>query len=166
MRFSWQAEYGPLAREFIRIHFGNAQGVTRVFSCMRLKYKWGDHRSDVPDPRVPIKNNTEYHGLERHAQQYHATAQYEYAYHHWLLAAAWRKEDMQVHGFTDMGHRKAIEYCIKNALFNRALHEHGVGFCKSGLPQPRDFDLTEEELDKMDRRALKQLEDYSPSSDF
>jgi hypothetical protein len=67
-------------------------------------------RPQVLDSRVPAKNNTEYHGLEKHAMQYHATGQYEYSYHRGLQAAFWRKEDMTVN---DSGHIKAIEYDLQ-----------------------------------------------------
>ena len=75
MRFDWKSEYTTLAREFLEQHFGGPGGLTRLFPCMRDDYVWGAHRPSVVDSRVPAKNNTEYHGLERHASQYHATAQ-------------------------------------------------------------------------------------------
>lgn len=55
---------------------------------MRDDYPWGSHRLDIIDSRVPAKKNTEHHGLEKLAAQYHITAQYDYAYHHWLIAAS------------------------------------------------------------------------------
>lgn len=82
MRFDWQPKYVALASQFLAQHFGGAQGLTNCFPCMRDDYPWGDHRPQVLDSRVPAKNNTEYHGLEKHAKQYHATAQYDFAYHH------------------------------------------------------------------------------------
>ena len=97
-KYDWKPEYDDLASQFLKLHFGRSQGLTHIFPCMRGEYKWGTHRPDVLDSRIPAKNNTEYHGLERYAMQYHATAQYEYAYHHWLLAACWRNEDMEVNG--------------------------------------------------------------------
>lgn len=73
------------------------------------------------DSRIQAKNNTEYHGLERHAWQYHVTTQYEQSYHHWLMAAAWRHEDLQHLGASSGGHDDAIRFCIRQALFNQAL---------------------------------------------
>ena len=75
MKYDWKPEYDVLASNFLKRHFGGAQGVTSCFPCMRDSYPWGKHRPDVVDSRVPAKNNTEYHGFEKHAIQYHVTAQ-------------------------------------------------------------------------------------------
>jgi len=161
MIFDWTPEYDALATEFLKLHFGSAQGVTSCFPCMRSKYLWGKHRPDVLDPRVPAKNNTEYHGLEKHAMQYHATAQYEYAYHHWLLAACWRQEDMEVNNFHDQSHSNAIRYCIKQALYNKALYEwqkrSGI---RTQLPQSENFCLSPLDIDRKEQNSLKEIEDY------
>ena len=108
MDFSWKSEYEELASQFLKQHFGSAQGLTNCFPCMRDDYPWASHRPDVIDSRVPAKNNTEYHGLEKHAAQYHATAQYDYAYHHWLMAASWRRQDMLANNFNDNSHKKQL----------------------------------------------------------
>jgi len=121
MDFSWKPKYKRLASEFLKLHFGGSQGLTKSFPCKRDDYPWASHRPSVVDSRVPAKNNTEYHGLEKHAAQYHATAQYDYAYHHWLIAASWRDQDMQANNFSDGSHKKTIEYCVKQALYNMAL---------------------------------------------
>ena len=121
MPFDWKPEYDALARQFLVQHFGGPQGLTNCFPCMRDQYPWGRHRPDVGDSRIPAKNNTEYHGLERHASQHYATAQYEFAYHHWLLASFGRRSDMKANGFDDESHLKAVQYCVKQALYNKAL---------------------------------------------
>ena len=127
---------------------------------MRNNYLWGSHRPDVVDSRVPAKNNTEYHGLERHAMQYHATAQYEYAYHHWLLAACWRKEDMEANNFQDSSHLNAIRYTIKQALYNKALHEWQESGGRGQLPQPEDFELNAIDIERKEHNALEEIENY------
>ena len=115
--FDWKPECEELARLFIEQHFGGPQGLTSVFPCMRNEYPWGADRPAVTDSRVTAKNNTEYHGLERHASQCNATAQYEYAYHHWLLAAYWRRGDAEANNFVDPSHEKAVRNFIKQALY-------------------------------------------------
>jgi hypothetical protein len=42
-----------------------------------------------------LKRNNEYHGLERHARQYHLSAMYDFAAGHWLIAAGWRHDITQ-----------------------------------------------------------------------
>jgi hypothetical protein len=71
MNFHWKLKYDVLASEFLKLHFGSAQGVTNCFPCMRNNYSWGNHRPGVIDSRARARNNTDYHGLERHAMQYH-----------------------------------------------------------------------------------------------
>lgn len=162
MNFDWKPEYDALASEFLKLHFRDPQGVTNCFPCMRNEYPWGNHRPDVLDSRVPAKNNTEYHGIERHAMQYHATAQYEYSYHHWLLAACWRHEDMEANNFLDSGHLNAISYCIKQALYNKALYEwqeNGGG--RKYLPQSEDFELSASDIERKEQNALDAIENYT-----
>lgn len=160
MRFNWKSEYNVLASNFLKQHFGGAQGLTSCFPCMRDEYQWGEHRPDVLDSRVPAKNNTEYHGLERHASQYHATAQYEFAYHHWLLAASWRREDMRANNFEDESHLNAMRYAIKQALYNKELHLWQQS-PSSKPPAPEDFDLSTHDLEKKEDKAWRELETYS-----
>ena len=157
MDFEWKDEYKTLASAFIKQHFGSGRGITKCFPCMRVDYPWGKHRPDVIDSRVPAKNNTEYHGLERHAMQYHVTAQYDYAYHHWLMAAYWRHLDMVANNFNDQPHLNAISYCLKHAFYNKALNNwqnEGAGVA----PQPQSFLLTQRDLDKKELEATQQLE--------
>ncbi len=159
MQFDWKPEYDDLASQFLVQHFGGAQGLTACFPCMREEYSWAAHRHDVLDPRVPAKNNTEYHGLERHACQYHALAQYEFAYHHWLLAASWRREDMKANRFTDEAHLNAIRYAIRQFLYNKALHLWQQSPSES-RPQPKDFGLSTNDLERKVNKAWSQLENH------
>ena len=160
MRFDWKQEYDDLTSEFLELHFGSSQGVSSCFPCMRADYRWGEHRPDVVDSRVPIKNNNEYHGFERHAMQYHATAQYEEAYHHWLLAACWRKEDMEANRFQDIGHNNAIRYAIKQALYNKALHEWQDTGGRGPVPQSEDFELKSDDIGGKEQKAWDELEKH------
>jgi len=88
-RRKWLRKYDVLAGKFADSHFGGWDGVLKLFPYMGnggLKWKGEDIPADV---YIVTKLANEYHGLERHAQQYHVTAQYEEAYQHWLMAAAW-----------------------------------------------------------------------------
>jgi hypothetical protein len=40
MDVSWQPEYEKLASEFLKQHFGDAQGLTRCLPSMRNTYPW------------------------------------------------------------------------------------------------------------------------------
>ncbi|MBS8239936.1 hypothetical protein DYI22_05400 [Marinobacter lipolyticus] len=164
MDFSWKPEYENLASEFLKQHFGGAQGLTNCFPCMRGDYPWGAHRPDVLDSRVPAKNNTEYHGLEKHAIQYQATAQYEYAFHHWLIAASWRRQDMVANNFNDDRHEKALEYCIKQALYNRALHRWQKNSEGCLLPDAFSFGLDDGDVRKKEEKALEDIEEFGKIS--
>jgi len=156
-RFRWKREYEGLASQFLKQHFGGPQGVVNCFPCTRGDYPWGEHRPSVVDSRVPAKNNTEYHGLERHAMQYHATNQYEYAYHHWILAAFWRLEDMKTNGFDDARHDAALEYCLKHAHYNEALHLWQQSQRTRRVPTPEEFELNPVALEAKTDTALDQL---------
>lgn len=158
MDFRWKAEYERLASEFLVKHFGDWQGLTNTFPCTRESYPWGEHRPDVIDSRIPAKNNTEYHGLERYAAQYHVTAQYSYAYHHWLLAAFWRLEDMQANSFIDSHHQKAIEYCIKQALYNQELAVWSEDREGRETPKSSEFGLSDDDIQIKDNHAKTELE--------
>lgn len=159
MQFNWEPEYDVLVDEFLELHFAGARGITATFPCMRNEYSWGSHRPDVIDSRVAAKNNTEYHGLERHAWQYHATAQYEFAYHHWLLAACWRREDAKANKFQDEKHDNAVRYCIKQALYNRALHEWQQT-PTTKTPAPEDFDLISADIELKERKAASEIANF------
>ncbi len=117
---------------------------------MKDHFKW--RGKDFPaDARATLKTNEEYHGLERHAKQYHLSAMYREAYQFWLIAAAWRRMAMQMNGFTDEKHRRAIEFDIKNALFNQALTEWQEG--NRPLPAPEEFDLDSTYIERQDADA-------------
>jgi len=157
MKFEWKSDYDALVDQFLQLHFAGARGITSLFPCMRNEYPWASHRPDVIDSRIPAKNNTEYHGLERHAWQYHATAQYEFAYHHWLLAACWRRQDATANNFQDEKHEKAVCYCIKQALYNKALHEWQQSPITK-TPVPEDFELISVDIEKKEFNALSEIE--------
>ncbi|ENM5764182.1 hypothetical protein JG631_17580 [Vibrio cholerae] len=160
MDFSWKTEYHELASKFLKKHFGSPQGITRCFPCMRDDYPWGKHRPSVADSRIPAKNNTEYHGLESHASQYHATGQYDYAYEHWLLAASWRVQDMKANRFCDSSHNKAVEYCLQQAMYNKALDEWQGDPHHNILPCPTEFKLSIHDIEKKEEAALKLIDEY------
>ncbi|MCA1779634.1 MAG: hypothetical protein LC637_09685 [Xanthomonadaceae bacterium] len=161
--YEWKSEYDDLTNEFAIKHFGpkGYSNITSFFPCMRDKYKWATYRPDIPDSRVAAKNNTEYHGLEEHAKQYHVTAQYEEAYHYWLMAADWRRQDMLAHNFDDDGHKSAVTFCIKQALYNKALTEWQTrdDLHERKAPAPEEFELTDELIRKMDEKAEKIIEE-------
>lgn len=158
MKFDWKPEYSTLAKQFLELHFGGS-GLTATFPCMRDEYPWSDHRPEVIDSRIPAKNNTEYHGLERHASQYHASAQYEFAYHHWLLAAFWRYGDAKANNFQDTGHKKAVRYCIKHAHYNKALQEWQQS-PNVKPPAPEDFELASSDVEQKEGKAWSEIENF------
>jgi len=98
--------------------------------------------------------------------QYHVTAQYEYAYHHWILAACWRKEDMDANNFHDQGHLNALRYTIKQAMYNKALYEWQDRRGKVRLPQPEDFGLKTEDIENKEKISEKELEEFMPKSNL
>lgn len=157
MSYEWKAEYRVLAKQFLQQNFGGPNGLTAAFPCMRDDYLWGEHRPDVVDSRVPAKNNTEYHGLERYANQYHVTAQYDFAHQHWLMAAYWRTVDAESNAFLDAGHLKAVEYCLKQAQYNKSLAEWQSAPIGSA-PEPEKFGLFSSDLGKKELCASAQLE--------
>jgi hypothetical protein len=159
MPFRWKTEYDKLASVFLEQHFAGGKSLTYTFPCMREEYPWGSHRPAVMDSRVPAKNNTEYHGLERYASQYHVTAQYEFAYHHWLMAAYWRQADAKANNFSDAGHERALEYCVKQAQYNKNLAEW-----QKNLPRfrpaltPEEFGLRRSDIEAKDKLAAKEMD--------
>ncbi|MFC1404001.1 MULTISPECIES: hypothetical protein [Streptacidiphilus] len=152
---SWKPEYDSLARGFLKRYFGPHANLAIMFPCMRVDYRWAEHRPRVGDSRVPAKNNTEYHGLERHAWQYHVTAQYEEAYHHFLMAAYCRLGDEDVFGRLDEAHLRAVRFCVRHALFNRDLAVAQAG--RRRWPDPAAYAIDEARLDRLARRADDQL---------
>ncbi|WP_336879557.1 hypothetical protein [Rhodococcus globerulus] len=87
--------------------------------------EWGGYAKGLwtGDSRIPLKNNGEYHGMERHAWQYLATGQYSEASDYFYCAALMRREDAElvIIGPADAGHVKAIVTCLKMARFSRAV---------------------------------------------
>src|ERR1700683_4443063 len=163
MQFHWNVGYDKLAERILKKHFPGGS-LSGLFPCMRTENRGGAHRPFVGDARIPIKNNTEYHGLENHAAQYHVTAQYEVAYHYWLLAGYWRQGDMEAHGFTDAPHRQAVEYCLKQALYNRALYRWQRTNPRAYPPQPGQFGLTRDDIDAKDQKAEAQIAAVMPKT--
>ncbi|MFE9569247.1 hypothetical protein ACFYMW_12215 [Streptomyces sp. NPDC006692] len=153
----WKPEYWNLAVDLLKKYFGEfPMGPAVTFPTMRTSYPWANHRPRVVDSRVHAKNNDEYHGVERHAWQYHVTVQYTEAYHHFLMAAAMRYDDAQLMGAADAGHSSAIRYCIRHALFNKALAEVlGTGL---PWPQPEQFGIDPEQHAKREARAERELD--------
>jgi hypothetical protein len=162
-RWAWRATHDEKARRFAKRHFGGPNGLSTIFPCMRDTYPWADDRPPVADARVPAKNNTEYKGLERHASQYHATAQYDFAYHHWLLAAWWRRVDIVTHGFADNGHLQAVRFCLQHAAYNEALWRWQKRGGRGAPPAPEAFDLDAAKVDALEDRAQKQLDAVTPA---
>ncbi|PTW43689.1 hypothetical protein C8J25_1154 [Sphingomonas faeni] len=154
-RWQWEESYDPLVSQFIAKHFGTSKGIVDLFPYMKDSFKWKDKAVVPPDARVVRKNNNEYHGLERHAKQYHLSAMYQDSYEFWLIAAAWRHQNMNANGFTDDRHRDALAYTIRNACFNRDL----AGWQQNGgrLPIPEEYDLTEEMISAQDAMAERQI---------
>ncbi|MEA3095492.1 MAG: hypothetical protein QOJ04_6834 [Caballeronia sp.] len=155
---TWDPAFSEAAAEYLQRYFGGWGGLTSSFPCMRDNYPWADHRPDVVDSRIPAKNNTEYHGLETYAAQFHATARYEEASHHWLMAAWCRRIDKNTHGFDDAGHDQAITFCLKNHLFNAALSRWSDSGGGERVPAPEEFGLTEKQCDRLEAKAAEALD--------
>lgn len=117
----WKPSYRQLVHRYVRKHFGSAQGVTDLFPYMKPDFRIKGGGDDVFDPRITLKSNNEYHGIERHARQYHAVGMYDSAAEHWLIAAAWRYDVMKANRNFDDRHVEAMEFALKNFRFNRSL---------------------------------------------
>ena len=154
---SWKPAYTSLAQGFLTQYFGPRHDLAAVFPCMRVDYPWGEHRPPVGDSRVPAKNNTEYHGLESHAWQYHVTAQYEEAYHHFLMAAYWRLGDQDLFDQLDEVHLKAVRFCVRHALFNRDLAVAQAARGRRRWPAPAAYGISAAQLDRLAQLAEDQL---------
>jgi hypothetical protein len=157
----WRKKFDQLATQFAVQHFGGWEGVIRLFSSMkRHKLTWDD-RQEIPfDVLFIRKMADEYHGLERHANQYHVTEEYEYAYHHWLMAASWRNENMKINKFKDEKHKIAIEFDLRCAFYNAALHDWhwNSSSCRRRLPKPYHFGIDPKVLQKKDVQSNYQIE--------
>ena len=159
-RFRWKPEYKRLVSRFLKQHFGGAQGLTSTFPWMETHSEENGY-SDAIDTRVSAKNRTEYRGLERFAIQYFATAQYEYAYQHWLMAACWRREDMLSNSAEDEVGQKGVEYCIKHALYNNALDQWQQNRGTENVPEPEQFDISDLDIQQKEEQGLLQIEEHS-----
>lgn len=154
---AWNDAYEDIASSHLKTYFGGFGGLTNAFSCMRDDYPWGDHRPDVVDSRIPAKNNTEYHGLELLAGQYHAAAMYAEASHNWLLAAWVRQIDKTTHAFSDAGHDRALSFCLRNHMFNEALEMWSKGGAQDPVPEPEAFCLTAQQANRIEERGAEML---------
>jgi len=161
---TWDEAYAESASSCLELYFGGFGGLTSAFPCMRDDYPWAEHRPDVPDSRIPAKNNTEYHGLESHAGQYHSVAMYEEAGHHWLMAAWCRHIDITTHGFSESGHLRALSFCLKNYAFNEALHVWSKAGGHGALPEPAEFGLTDQQVDRIETQGARILDEAHSKS--
>lgn len=73
MRYRWRSSYHKQTIRYLEKHFGSAQGVTNLFPYMKADFNVKGNKN-VFDPRVMLKTNNEYHGLERHARRYQSTS--------------------------------------------------------------------------------------------
>lgn len=72
------------------------------------------------------------------------------------MSASWRTDDAQANNFHEPQHLEAIRYCVKQALYNKALYEwRPSGASKS--PQPELFGLKLRQIDDKDAKALGQI---------
>lgn len=159
----WFPKYNRLARQFADQHFGGWNGVLRLFTYMNTpNLNWPDSEELPADVYFVRKMANEYHGLERHAQQYHVTAQYDYAYHHWLMAACWRRENMVINNFTDERHLRAVDFDLACAFYNKALFNwfsDGVFVNRKSMPQPYEFGIREKILIEKDIQAQIEIDE-------
>ena len=121
MKSVWRSSYDKQSHRYIKKHFGSARGITELFPYMEADFKWFG-KPEPSDPRTALKSHKEYHGLERHARQYHVTGLYLEAAEYWLIAAAWRREMMDAQALDDRRHTNAVKFAIKNYRYNMALH--------------------------------------------
>lgn len=163
----WDERYAVEAVRLAEKYFGPSRNFSSLFPCARDHYPWASHRPDVSDSRVPAKNNTEYHGLERHAGQYHAVAMYEEASHFWLLAAWHRQADMDTHNFVDDGHKAAVSFCLRNMSYNAALKawSDAGGSQNTPPPKPELFGVKPDQLARIEAEAETTLRNYGTSTD-
>ena len=157
MKSLWRSSYHEQVRRYIKKHFGSARGITELFPYMAADFTWSG-KPEPSDPRTARKSNHEYHGLERHARQYHVTAQYLEAAEHWLMAAAWRGEMMEAQGIGDWRHSNAVTFAIKNYRYNMALDRWQRRKRRyRPLPTPEAFGLFSGMMDKKDAIAEAEI---------
>ena len=157
MRYVWRRTYEQLVPVLLGKHFGGWEGVTQLFPYMKADFKWKSEEF-ILDARTILKSNNEYHGLERHARQYHVAGMYDYAQDHWLIAAAWRRGVMLANNFNDERHIKAIRFVLQNVEYNKALFNWQKRKSRPvRIPQPEDFGLDSEMMDKKDAMAEAEI---------
>jgi len=157
MRYVWRRTYEQLVPVLLEKHFGGWEGVTRLFPYMKADFRWKND-DFVVDARTVLKSNNEYHGLERHARQYHVAAMYDYAHDHWLIAAAWRRDVMRANNFNDDRHLNAIQFVLQNVEYNSALFKWQKKTSRPfKIPRPEDFGLDGEMMEKKDSMAEAEI---------
>jgi len=68
---------------------------------------------------------------------------------------------MEANNFEDPNHLNAIRYCIKQALYNKALYEwQENGGEKQQLPQPEEFSLSAHDVERKEQKSLDEIENY------
>jgi hypothetical protein len=148
----WTPSYRRLVHRYVRKHFGSAQGVTDLFPYMKPDFRIKGGGDDVFAPRITLKSNNEYHGIERHARQYHAVGMYDSAAEHWLIAAAWRHDVMKANRNFDDRHVEAMEFALKNFRFNRSLDRWQKRLHRT-CPRADRFGLDQSKIDLSDQRS-------------
>ena len=73
------------------------------------------------------------------AMQYHAAAHYDYTYQLMILAGMWCCEDMRANNFEEASHIMAIEFCVKQALYNQVLELWQKNVTGTTIPLPELF---------------------------
>lgn len=71
---------------------------------------------------------------------------------------------MIYNGLNDLQHSNAVKYRIKNALYNKALHEWQEATTQYTVPKLDDYGLSEQDLNKKEQLALDEIENYIPFS--
>lgn len=155
--YQWTDQLEALASEFLDKYFGANRDASWI-GLSRDEYPWSNTEIRVGDSRIHAKNNEEYHGMERHAWQYHVTEQYAEAYHHFLMAASWRRTDRELLDAWDEAHEEAIQFCIRHALYNRDLETARRNLWP--WPQQTDYGINPTAHAKSEAKAEAQLDAF------
>ncbi|MCT1355485.1 hypothetical protein [Gordonia sp. p3-SID1431] len=125
----WAEADERYANEAWKLHFPNGSASWIVADDVDTGRQWGGFAKGLwaADSRLPIKNNAEYHGMERRAWQYLATNQYPESRDYFYCAALMRREgaELVIVGPTDAGHAKAVVMCLRMARFASAVGRMG-----------------------------------------
>lgn len=151
---NWTATDEGRATDALHRNFGEQANLAWLWPTSTDREWAGTKRGkSVPDTRVAFKNNAEYHGLETHAWQFMATAQYDFAADYFYVAALWRQLDAEFIGDTDAGHARAEAICLRCARFAQAL-SHRPRF---HWPEPEKFGLTSKFVQEREAAAQSKL---------